>query len=169
MKPSKSFAVTCELKSKLFPRAPKTCLRGHCLPSNLIYLSLALGLRTSPHGLSFLFWKLAKFTVISEPLHVLFLPSRTLPSLSQGWIFPIIQVLTQVTSSDSPGPFRTPLPHLESLCPEGVKPPGAPTQMSSDLPWLLEKVDSIGKAPSCQPPAPCTHTGTTVEENLKVW
>ena len=99
LKPSKGFAVTCELKSKLFPRAPKTCPRGHCLPSNLIYLSLALGLRSSPHGLSFLFWKLAEFTVISEPLHVLFLPSRTLPSLSQGWVFPIIQVLTQVTPS----------------------------------------------------------------------
>ena len=63
--------------------------------------------------------------------------------------------LTQVTSSDSPGPFRTPLPHLESLCPKGLKPAGAPTQMSSDLPWLLEKVDSIGKVPSCRPPAPC--------------
>lgn len=87
------------MKSKLFPRAPKTCPRGHCLPSNLIYLSLALGLRSSPHDLSFLFWKLAEFTVISEPLHVLFLPSRTLPSLSQGWVFPIIQVLTQVTPS----------------------------------------------------------------------
>lgn len=87
----------------------------------------------------------------------------------QAQCMPLLLPLTQVTSSDSPGPFRTPLPHLESLCPEGVKPPGAPTQMSSDLPWLLEKVDSIGKAPSCQPPAPCTHTGTTVEENLKVW
>ena len=62
--------------------------------------------------------------------------------------------LTQVTSSDSPGPFRTPLPHLESLCPKGVKPPGTPNQIYSDLPWLLEKVDSRGKVPSRQLPAP---------------
>ena len=43
--------------------------------------------------------KLLKFIVISESLHVLLLPSRTLPSLSQGWVFLTIQVLTQVTSS----------------------------------------------------------------------
>ena len=81
---------------------------------------------------------------------------------------PLLLSLTQVTSSDSPGPFRTPLPHLESLCPKGVKPPGTPTQMSSDLPWLLERVDPTGKVPSLQQPVPCTHAGETVEENLKV-